>query len=68
MNIQSYTEMSIEFIESLIAARRDEMIELQQEIEIYEEDFTIDLQEEVKSIQKEIDDLTKILEEKESQC
>ena len=68
MNIQSYTEMSIEFIESLIEARRDEMIELQQEIELYEEDFTIDLQEEVKSIQKEIDDLTKILEEKESQC
>lgn len=68
MSIQSYTEMSIEFLEGLIESKQDELVELQQEIDNYEEDYVGELIHEKVAIQKEIDELNRILKQKESQC
>lgn len=68
MNIQSYTEKSIEFLEGLIESKQDELVELQQEIDNYEEDYVGELIHEKVAIQNEIDELNRILKEKESQC
>ena len=68
MNTQSYTEKSIEFLEGLIESKQNELVELQKEIDNYEEDYVGELIHEKVAIQNEIKQLTKILKEKESQC
>lgn len=68
MNTQSYTEMSIEFLENLIDSKQAELIEIQQEIDTYEEDYVGELIHEKVVIQREIGELTKILKQKESEC
>ncbi len=68
MNTQSYAEKSIEFLEGLIESKQDELVELQQEIDNYEEDYVGELIHEKVAIQNEINELNRILKEKESQC
>ncbi len=68
MNTQSYAEKSIEFLEGLIESKQDELVELQQEIDNYEEDYVGELIHEKVAIQKEIDELNRILKQKESGC
>ena len=64
MNIESYTEKSIEFLEGLIESKQTELVELQYEIDNYEEDYVGELIHEKVAIQKEIDELNKILDKR----
>ncbi len=64
MNIESYTEKSIEFLEGLIESKQAELVELQYEIDNYEEDYVGELIHEKVAIQKEIDELNKILDKR----
>lgn len=68
MSTQSYTEKSIEFIEGLIESKQDELEEIQQEIDNYEEDYVGELIHEKVAIQNEINELNRILKQKESGC
>ena len=64
MNTQSYTEESIEFLEGLIESKQAEVVEIQYEIDNYEEDYVGELIHEKVAIQKEIDELNKILDKR----
>ena len=64
MNIESYTEKSIEFLEGLIESKQAELVEIQYEIDNYEEDYVGELIHEKVAIQKEIDELNKILDKR----